>query len=140
MGRRLVSRPVDPALEQKIRHAYEAFGRADATRLAEFFHEDALYVNPPEAVEPGTRTGLAEIAAVWDSVFGTFEFAGVEIEELAEGSAGLLVVARYDGRGRASGAPVDFPVHHVLQLRGDRVERLQWYITRDEAAAAAGVS
>jgi ketosteroid isomerase-like protein len=97
-------------------------------------------VNPPEAVEPGTRSGLAEIAGVWESVYGTFEFSRVTIDELAEGSGGVLVVARYDGRGRASGAPVEFPVHHVLRLRGDRVERLEWYITRDEAASAAGVS
>ncbi len=138
MARRLVSSLVDPALEQKIRDAYEAFGRADTTRLAEFFHEDAQYVNPPEAVEPGTRSGLAEIAGVWESVFGTFEFSGVTIDELAEGSAGVLVVASYDGRGRGSGAPVEFPVHHVLRLRGDRVERLEWYITRDDAAGAAG--
>jgi ketosteroid isomerase-like protein len=134
-----VSALVDPAVEQKIRDAYEAFGRADTSRLADFFHEDAQYVNPPEAVEPGTRSGLTEIAGVWESVYSTFDFKGVTIDELAEGEAGVLVVARYDGRGRASGAPVEFPVHHVLNLRGDRVERLEWYITRDEAAAAAGV-
>jgi ketosteroid isomerase-like protein len=52
----------------------------------------------------------------------------------------VLVVARYFGRGRGSGAPVEFPVHHVLKFRGDRVERLEWYVSRDEAAAAAGVS
>ena len=130
---------MDPAFEQRIRDAYHAFARADTARVGEFFHEDAQYVNPPEAVEPGIRTGLAEIAGVWESVYGTFEFHGLEIDEIAEGSAGVLVIARYAGQGRGSGAPVEFPVHHVLKFRGDRVERLEWYVGRDEAAAAAGV-
>src|SRR5687767_8404708 len=64
MARRLVSGAVDPGLEQRIRDAYEAFARRDTTRLGDFFHEDAQYVNPPEAVEPGTRRGIAEIAGV----------------------------------------------------------------------------
>lgn len=130
---------MDPELEQRIRDAYEAFARRDTTRLGDFFHEDAQYVNPPEAVEPGTRRGIAEIAGVWESVYGTFDFTSMAIDEIAEGSAGVLVIARYDGRGRASGAPVEFPVHHVLRLRDERVERLEWYSSRDEAAAAAAI-
>ena len=130
---------VDPELEHRIRDAYQAFADAETARLGEIFHEDAQYINPPEAVEPGIRTGLAEIAAVWESVYNTFEFHAVEIDEIAEGSEAVLVIARYSGRGRGSGAPVEFPVHHVLRFRGDRVERMEWYVGRDEAAAAAGV-
>ena len=43
------------------------------------------------------------------------------------------------GSSKASGAPVDVPMAHVLEYRDGRVARLAWYGTRDEAAEAAGL-
>jgi ketosteroid isomerase-like protein len=49
------------------------------------------------------------------------------------------VVVRYRGRGKTSGAPVDVPMAHVVEIRDGRVARLTWYGTRAEAAEAAGL-
>jgi ketosteroid isomerase-like protein len=49
------------------------------------------------------------------------------------------VIVRYRGRGKTSGAPVDVPMAHVVEIRDGRVAQLAWYGTRAEAAEAAGL-
>jgi ketosteroid isomerase-like protein len=56
---------MDPATEQRIRAAYAAFVDADFDTLNDFFHPDAVYVNPPYAVESGTRQGRQQLTEVW---------------------------------------------------------------------------
>jgi len=108
-----VSGVVDAELERTIRDAYAAFAEGDIESVRELFHEDVIY--------------------------SLFEFETVEVLEIAEAPRGVLIVLRYRGRGKASGAPVDVPMAHVLEYRDGRVARLAWYGTRDEAAEAAGL-
>jgi ketosteroid isomerase-like protein len=140
MGLTLVSLAVDPELERMIRDAYAAFASADIERLRGFFHEDVQYVNPPYAMEAGTREGRDAVVEIWKGLHSLFDYDTVEVREITQGPGGVLVVVRYRGRGKTSGAPVDVPMAHVLQFDDDgRVVRLAWYGTRDEAAAAAGL-
>ena len=122
-----------------IRDAYAAFAEGDIENLREFFHEDVIYVNPPYAMEPGTREGRDAVEEIWNGIYSLFEFETVEVLEIAEAPRGVLVVLRYRGRGKASGAPVDVPMAHVVEIRDGRVARLAWYGTRNEAAEAAGL-
>jgi ketosteroid isomerase-like protein len=98
-----------------------------------------IYVNPPYAMEAGTREGRDAVEEIWNGIYSLFEFETVEVLEIAEAPRGVLVVLRYCGRGKASGAPVDAPMAHVLELSDGRVARLAWYGTRAEAAEAAGL-
>jgi ketosteroid isomerase-like protein len=135
----LVSGAVDAELEQRIRDAYAAFVERDLDSLRDFWHEDAIYVNPPYAMEPGTREGRDAVVEIWNGIHSLFEFDAVDVLEIADGPGGVLVVVRYRGRGKASGAPVDVPMAHVVEIHDGRVARLAWYGTRDEAAEAAGL-
>ncbi len=130
---------VDAELAQRIRDAYEAFEERDLESLRDFWHEDAIYVNPPYAMEAGTRKGRDAVVEIWNGLHSLFEYDEVEVLEISEGPGGVLVVVRYRGRGKASGAPVDVPMAHVIEIRDGRVARLAWYGTRDEAAEAAGL-
>jgi len=130
---------VDPELERRIRDAYAAFADGDIESLRDFWHEDAVYVNPPYAMEAGTREGRDAVVEIWNGLHSLFEYDGVEVLEVSQGPRGVLVVVRYHGRGRVSGAPVDVPMAHVVEIREGRVVRLAWFGTRDEAAAAAGL-
>jgi uncharacterized protein len=134
-----VSAGVDPELERTIRDAYAAFAEGDVESLRDFWHEDAIYVNPPYAMEGGTREGRDAVVEIWNGLHSLFEYDAVEVHEITEGLGGVLVVVRYRGRGKASGAPVDVPMAHVIEIRDGRVARLAWYGTRAEAAAAAGL-
>jgi ketosteroid isomerase-like protein len=134
-----VSGVVDAELEQRIRDAYAAFVEGDIESLREFWHEDAIYVNPPYAMEGGTREGRDAVEEIWNGIYSLFEFETVDVLEITEGASGVLVVVRYRGRGRTSGAPVDVPMAHVVDIRDGRVARLAWYGTRAEAVEAAGL-
>ena len=134
-----MSAGVDPELERTIRDAYAAFAEGDVESLRGFWHEDAIYVNPPYAMEAGTREGRDAVEEIWNGIYSLFEFETVDVLEITEGAAGVLVVVRYRGRGRTSGAPVDVPMAHVVDIRDGRVARLAWYGTRAEAAEAAGL-
>ena len=134
-----MSAGVDPELERAIRHAYAAFADGDVESLRSFWREDAIYVNSPYAMEAGTREGRDAVVEIWNGLHSLFEYEAVEVQEITEGLAGVLVVVRYRGRGKASGAPVDVPMAHAIQIRDGRVAQLAWYGTRAEAAAAAGL-
>jgi ketosteroid isomerase-like protein len=131
---------VDADLEHRIRDAYAAFAGGEVERLRQFFREDALYVNPPYAMEAGTRQGHAALVEIWETLHHLFAYDSVDVQEITAGPDGVIVVVRYRGRGKASNAPVDVPMTHVLQFDEDGlVARLAWFSTRDEAAAAAGL-
>ena len=134
-----MSAAVDPELERAIRDAYAAFAEGDIESLRSFWHEDATYVNPPYAMEAGTREGRDAVVEIWNGLHSLFEYDAVEVREITEGPRGVLVVVRYSGRGKTSGAPVDVPMAHVVEIRDGRVARLAWYGTRAEAAEAAGL-
>ena len=76
---------------QRIRDAYEAFEERDLESLRDFWHEDAIYVNPPYAMEAGTREGRDAVVEIWNGLHSLFEYDEVEVLEISEGPGGVLV-------------------------------------------------
>jgi ketosteroid isomerase-like protein len=122
-----------------IREAYAAFVAGDLEKLGQVFHPDAKYVNPPEAIEGGTRQGEAELMTMWRSLYDLFDLQSVEIDELSECPAGIFTFARFRGRGRSSGVPIDIRQYHVIAMRDGRIASLAWFVEREDALAAAGL-
>jgi ketosteroid isomerase-like protein len=131
---------MDPATERLIRQGYAAFARGDLAALRRAFHPDAEYVNPPYAIDGGTRRGVKELSGIWRSLHELFEIDSVQVDELREGPRGVFVMTRTRGRGRGSGVPSDVSQAHVLEVRDRRIVRLAWFATREEGLAAAGLS
>jgi ketosteroid isomerase-like protein len=130
---------MDPDVERLVRSAYDVFVAGDLNGLREIFHPDAEYVNPPEAVEGGTRRGEAELMEMWVNLLDVFDIDSVEIFELREAPPGAFAFVRFSGRGRGSGIPVDVQQYHVITVREGRVARLAWFLGREDALAAAGL-
>jgi ketosteroid isomerase-like protein len=130
---------MDPKFERQLRSAYEAFVAGDFETVNAMFQADALYVNPPYAVESGTRHGTQQLTEVWQGLHDTFEFTRVEVEEVREGSNGIFLIMRLHGRGRTTGAETLATQAHVLRMRDGRVESLHWFSTREEGLRAAGL-
>jgi ketosteroid isomerase-like protein len=57
----------------------------------------------------------------------------VEAEEYVEVGDNVVVLARYRGRGRGSGAEVDQEGAHVFKLRDGKVVRLEIFASREKA-------
>jgi ketosteroid isomerase-like protein len=125
--------------EALLREAYDVFVTGDLERLLDVFHPDAQYVNPPEAVEGGTRQGEAELRRMWVNVHELFELDSVGVFEFRNVPVGALTHVRFQGRGRGSGVPVDVEQYHLVELRDGRIARLSWFTQREDALAAAGV-
>jgi ketosteroid isomerase-like protein len=130
---------MDQEEERLVRDAYAAFVAGDLDTLLQLFQPDAEYVNPPEAVEGGTRRGEAELKRIWGSIHELFELDGMEISELREAPAGVFASVGFRGHGRGSGVPVDIQQYHVIALRDGRIASLAWFLNREDALAAAGL-
>jgi ketosteroid isomerase-like protein len=95
------------------------------------------WVNPPDAVERGTRKGIEEFAAAADAVTDSFEGLGIDVDEMLDAGDRVIVIARLSGRGRGSGADVERRQGYIWTLRDGKAVRFQWFNTADEALRAA---
>jgi ketosteroid isomerase-like protein len=129
---------VDADTEQFIHRFYAVFAAGDLGGLKDFLAEDAEFVNPPEAVEGGTRRGRESALESARSLHDQFRYESAEIVEVTEGPNGILVGIRFVLEGRGSGVRMDETFNHVLRLRDGRVTRLAWFSAREDAAAEAG--
>jgi ketosteroid isomerase-like protein len=122
-----------------VRHIYDG-GLIDRAveALRPLLAPDVEYVNPADAIEPGTRKGIDAVMGAFGAV-GAFETATSEARELFP--AGDSVVAAVTFRARSRGSDVELTQEeaHTWTFRGGKVARFEW--SRDLAAAleAAGV-
>jgi thioredoxin reductase (NADPH) len=121
------------------RRFYEvSWDRDHFTRQLEFLDPEIEFVNPPYAIEPGTRRGYEGWKAAMENAqaaFGTlkqspFRFLGVDDK--------VLVSCRTRVKTRL-GVEFEREFSHVLTLRAGKITRLQWFQERSEALEAAGV-
>jgi ketosteroid isomerase-like protein len=62
-----------------------------------------------------------------------------DYDELIDAGERVISVVTRHGRGRASGAEVDWPLALVWTIRKGKVIRVVWFPTRAEALEAAGL-
>ena len=93
---------------------------------------------------PGSRTGVAEMAAAWRDALSAFDGLRAEAEEfISLDHERVLVPTRNTGRGHASGVELGemkTKGANLFQIRGGRVTRLALYWNRERAYADLGLS
>ena len=124
---------------ETVRRLYEIGAidhQADALRAA--LDPDAVWINPPDAVEPGTRHGAAEVVAAVENLAHSFDAAEHVLHDLFE--AGDIVVASvtFYARGRDSGAELTQDEAHTWIFRDGRVISFEWGRDLPAALEAAG--
>src|SRR4051794_1558687 len=87
-----------------VRAIHEALARGESPADIELLDRDIEYVNPPGAVEPGTRAGIAAYEDALRSIEDAFEDVGIEIHDMKATGEQVVVLATYRARGRSSGA------------------------------------
>jgi ketosteroid isomerase-like protein len=90
----------------------------------------------------GTIRGReAVLKFLWEDLRESIVGVRARPEEFIDlGDDRVLVVARYERRGRSSGAEVDLRVASVYQLRDGMLATVHDYTSREEALEAAGLS
>ena len=122
-----------------VRSFYEAWGRDDFPLPVELMDPAIEYVNPPGAVEPGTRRGPAEFRRAVGKVFEGWEVWQMEPEEFRSvGDDQVVVVIRYRARGRGSGVEVEGRESALWTFREGKVLRYAWFHGPGDALEAAG--
>ena len=118
-----------------VRRIYDAWDRGESAR--DFLAPDVEYVNPPYAVETGTRHGRKSFAVVG----GTYEDFAIQVERFIDaGDSTVVVLARYTATGRGSGVPVEGEHGYIWTVRGGVAVHFRWFQSHREALEAAGPS
>ena len=109
----------------------------DAHRIdPELLAEDVEWVNPPEAVEPGTRRGTESFNQAVANVFATWDDVRFEIERVVDGGDDVVVLGQMHGHIHGPGMEVNSPHGEIWSFRDGRVTRMRWTNTHREALEA----
>jgi len=128
--------------EELVRRAYEVINRSESVDavmagLEDLMDPDVEYVNPADAIEGGTRKGLAGMRTAFENFFaGAGNRATIELEQVHERGERVFVRGRIHAKGASSGAEVVGPPGGIIHtLRDGRLIRMEWHFDADEAFA-----
>jgi ketosteroid isomerase-like protein len=80
----------------------------------------------------GMRRYAADVGEEWDRMH-------LVIDEMRDVGGDVLILGRFQARGKASGVEIDAPAAWLTTVRDGRVTRMQAYSTRDDALRATGL-
>lgn len=126
---------------ERVRQAYAAFARGDLDRALADMDEDIEWHQAQGLPHGGTYRGLAAVRrAVFDPIEEEWwESFAASPEEVIACGAHVLVLGRYTGRSRRTGARLDVPFAHLWTFRGQRVVRFRQFTdTRGFVEALGG--
>jgi ketosteroid isomerase-like protein len=103
----------------------------------ELLAEDAVWVNPPDAVEPGTRHGADAFNEAIASVFAAWDDVRFETERVIDDGDRVVALGVLHGRLHASGMEVTSRHGEIWTFRDGRVIRMQWFNSHTETMRAA---
>jgi ketosteroid isomerase-like protein len=124
-----------------VQSGFHALARGDFESFFSVLDDGVEWVNPPYAVEPGTRRGTAGFQEALDRMRASFGGIRLKVDEVVEaGETTVVVTGRWTGQGTGSGVPLETPFSSALTLRSGKVVRYQWFREKEEALMAAGQS
>src|SRR5688500_127380 len=105
----------------------------------ELLDDDAEWVNPPDAVEGGTRRGAAAFNDAIANVFAAWDDVHFDTERVIENGDVVVALGALRGHIRGPGMAVEAQHGQIWTFRDCRVIRMQWCNTHAEALQFAGV-
>ena len=98
------------------------------------------WVNPDNAIEPGTRIGVDAFDAAWSSVRHSFETIAFEPGDFLDAGDHVVFITIMRARGHGSGADVEHPQGHVWTIKKGKAIRMRWFHHPHLALKAVGLS
>ena len=122
-----------------VRHLYESgLFDGDPEELMKLATPDVEYVNPPYAVEPGVRRGLAAVARAMRAFAEVWEESRHELRELYDFGDVVVAAVSWYVRGRGSERELVNKEAHTWTLREGRIARFEWGQDLEKALEVAG--
>ena len=123
-----------------VRSGFTALAEGDFGSFFAVLDDGVEWVNPPYAVEPGTRRGTAEFRGALDRMRATWGDIQLKVDEVVEaGETVVIVTGRWTGEGAGSGVQLENTFSSLLTLRSGKVVRYEWFREKAEALEAAGL-
>ena len=117
-----------------VRRIYAAW--REGTSARGFMDVDIEYVNPPDAVETGTRRGPASFGLIREA----YDDVEVRPQRFIDAGDDVVVVALLTGTSRGGRLPVEREQGYVWTIENGKAIRFRWFRTRQEALEAVGLS
>ena len=105
----------------------------------ELLAPDVEWVNPAEAVEPGTRRGPEEFNRAVANVFAAWDDVRFETERVIGNGDDVVALGRLRGHIHGPGMEVESAHGQVWRFRDGLVVRMRWFNTHRETLEFAGV-
>ncbi|HEX4187367.1 MAG TPA: nuclear transport factor 2 family protein [Solirubrobacteraceae bacterium] len=122
-----------------VRRLYEAWQRDGLGVVPELMAPEIEWVNPANAIEPGTRRGYAGFAAAASSFASVYRESLVSDVTFYDAGEQIAVKARMTSLAAGSDFPIDMVRGYVFDVRDGRVTRFAWFTDPAEALADAGL-
>jgi uncharacterized protein len=122
-----------------VRRIYASWEPGSSPSESNLLHPEIEWVNPPYAVEPGTRRGIDAFTSITDELDDRFEDFRMEVERLIDVGDRVVVTATMRGRGTGSGVEVENRHGSIWTVRDGRAVRFQWFQEPEEAREAVGL-
>jgi ketosteroid isomerase-like protein len=117
-----------------VRRIYAAW--REGTSARGFMDVDIEYVNPPDAVETGTRRGPASFGLIREA----YDDVEVRPQRFIDAGDDVVVVALLTGTSRGGRIPVEREQGYVWTIENGKAIRFRWFRTQQEALEAVGLS
>jgi ketosteroid isomerase-like protein len=128
---------------EMVRRAIDAWNRRDIEDLLVLADPEGEYVNPPSAIEPGTRRGRDEIAAVMRAQWELLTHGRWEIDRIYDRGEEVIALGRISRRMPGSDARLEGHSLVSYKIRSGKIVRTEVLaFGRDEvheALEAAGL-
>jgi ketosteroid isomerase-like protein len=131
-----------PAQESSValvQRLYDAWAAGDTETALAGIDPDIEWIEPADNPDGEARRGPEGVLASMAQWTQPFEDYGYEIVERTDLGAQALFGLVQRGRGRASGVQVESRIWHLWTVKDRRAARLEMFMDRDAALAAAGV-
>ena len=118
-----------------VRRIWDAYSRGDFDQIRALSDPDLTMIT----VEEGPLYGIEEVRRNHERWWEAWESPETTVEEVIGVGDRVFVMARFRGRGRASGAEVEGRHFEVYTMRDRKVVRVEEFSERGEALEAAGL-
>jgi ketosteroid isomerase-like protein len=108
--------------------------------IAQACDPEIEWIEDPQRADSRTYRGHDGVLSSFEQWLEQFSEYGFETELFVDCGDDVLVVAREEGRGSVSGAPVSSLIYQVLTVRDNKVSRFQEFYDEALALQTVGLS
>jgi ketosteroid isomerase-like protein len=103
-------------------------------------HPDVQLTEWPEGPDSHHVRGIDEAVRIRDSWFEAWGSLDFVVDDYLETGDRVVACGKAHALGKGSTVPVDFENYTVFTLRDGKIARMEFFIQKEQALAAAGIT